>query len=45
MAPHPQVWAIQLKHESGLDNGVVFFLHDVCQVCQIGVAARVILVS
>ena len=45
MAPHRQVRAIDLEHESGLVDGVVLLLHDVGQVGQIGLTARVVLVA
>src|SRR5215831_7782308 len=45
MASHSQVRAIDLQHESGLANGVVFLLHDVSQTGEIGLAARVVLVA
>src|SRR5262245_53310017 len=45
MASHSQIRAIDLEHESGLANGVVFLLHDVSQTGKIGLAARVVLVA
>ena len=45
MAPHSQIRAIDLEHESRLVNGVVFLLHDVSQVGEIGLTTRVVLVA
>ena len=45
MASHSQIRAIDLEHESRLVNGVVFLLHDVSQMGEIGLTTGVVLVA